>query len=323
MAKRKYRFNPETLNYEQHGVSLRERLTRFLTYFSSSLAFAIVLVIVIINQYETPRTKAVARENQRLQTQLRLMQKDLGDIEKVLDDIQQRDDNIYRVIFETEPIPSSIRKAGFGGVNKYAHLENMNNSELVISTARKLDIVAKQAYIQAKSYDEVLKLAVDKEKMLAAIPAIQPVSNKDLKRTGSGWGFRIHPIYKIRKFHYGIDFTAPVGTEIYATGDGVVTEVGTSKVGYGNYIQLDHGYGYSTLYAHLHKFNVRNGQKVKRGEVIGFVGNTGTSTAPHLHYEVHRNGQAVNPQNYFYMDLTPEEYEKMIALSSNMGQSFD
>lgn len=323
MAKRKYRFNPETLNYEQHGVSLRERLTRFFTYFSSSLAFAIVLVIVIINQYETPRTKAVARENQRLQTQLRLMQKDLGDIEKVLDDIQQRDDNIYRVIFETEPIPSSIRKAGFGGVNKYAHLENMNNSELVISTARKLDIVAKQAYIQAKSYEEVLKLAVDKEKMLAAIPAIQPVSNKDLKRTGSGWGFRIHPIYKIRKFHYGIDFTAPVGTEIYATGDGVVKEVVTSKVGYGNYIQVDHGYGYSTLYAHLHKFTVRNGQKVKRGEVIGFVGNTGTSTAPHLHYEVHRNGQAVNPQNYFYMDLTPEEYEKMIALSSNMGQSFD
>lgn len=323
MAKRKYRFNPETLNYEQHGVSLRERLTRFFTYFSSSLAFAVVLVLFIINHYETPRTKVVARENQRLQTQLRLMQKDLDDIEKVLDDIQQRDDNIYRVIFETEPIPSSIRKAGFGGVNKYAHLENMNNSELVISTARKLDMVAKQAYIQAKSYDEVLKLAIDKENMLAAIPAIQPVSNKDLKRTGSGWGFRIHPIYKIRKFHYGIDFTAPVGTEIYATGDGRVTEVAASKVGYGNYIQLDHGYGYSTLYAHLHKFNVKPGQKVKRGEVIGYVGNTGTSTAPHLHYEVHRNGQAVNPQNYFYMDLTPAEYEKMIALSTNMGQSFD
>lgn len=323
MAKRKYRFNPETLNYEQHGVSLKERLTRFFTYFSSSLAFAIVLVLFIINHYETPRTKAVARENQRLLTQLRLMQKDLDDIEKVLDDIQQRDDNIYRVIFETEPIPSSIRKAGFGGVNKYAHLENMNNSELVISTARKLDIVAKQAYIQAKSYEEVLKLAVDKEKMLAAIPAIQPVSNKDLKRTGSGWGFRIHPIYKIRKFHYGIDFTAPVGTEIYSTGDGVVTEVATSKVGYGNYIQVDHGYGYSTLYAHLHKINVKKGQKVRRGDVIGTVGNSGTSTAPHLHYEVHRNGQAVNPQNYFYMDLTPEEYEKMIALSSNMGQSFD
>ena len=323
MVKKKYRFNPETLNYEQHGVSLKERLTRFMAYFSSSLAFSIVLTIFIINHYETPKTRSVSRENQRLLTQIRLMQKDLNDIEKVLDDIQQRDDNIYRVIFETDPIPSSIRKAGFGGVNKYAHLENLTNSELVISTARKLDIVAKQAYIQSKSYDEVLKLALSKEKMLASIPAIQPVSNTDLKRTASGWGFRIHPIYKIRKFHYGIDFTAPVGTEIYATGDGVVTEVVSSRVGYGKFIQIDHGFGYSTLYAHLNDFNVKPGQRVKRGEVIGYIGNTGTSTSPHLHYEVHRNGQAVNPANFFYMDLTPSEYEKMIAISSNMGQSFD
>ncbi|HAX96896.1 MAG TPA: peptidase M23, partial [Prolixibacteraceae bacterium] len=190
-------------------------------------------------------------------------------------------------------------------------------------TAKKLDIVAKQAYIQSKSYDEVLNLALDKEKMLAAIPAIQPLSNQDLKRTASGWGFRIHPIYKIRKFHYGMDFTAPVGTEVYSTGDGVVKDVVSSKVGYGKYIEIDHGYGYLTLYAHLNDFNVRKGQKVKRGEIIGFVGNTGTSTSPHLHYEVHRNGTAVNPQNYYYMDLTPAEYERMIALSSNMGQSFD
>jgi murein DD-endopeptidase MepM/ murein hydrolase activator NlpD len=251
------------------------------------------------------------------------MQKDLQDIEKVLDDIQQRDDNIYRVIFETEPIPSTIRKAGFGGAKKYAHLENLSNSELIIETSKKLDIVAKQAYIQSKSYDEVLNLALDKEKMLAAIPAIQPVANQDLKMTASGWGFRIHPIYKIRKFHYGMDFTSPVGTDVYATGDGVVKDVVNSNVGYGKYIEIDHGYGYTTLYAHLNDFNVRKGQKVKRGEVIGYVGNTGTSTAPHLHYEVHRNGTAVNPQNFYYMDLTPAEYERMIALSTNMGQSFD
>jgi murein DD-endopeptidase MepM/ murein hydrolase activator NlpD len=183
--------------------------------------------------------------------------------------------------------------------------------------------VAKQAYIQSKSYDEVLNLALDKEKMLAAIPAIQPVANQDLKMTASGWGFRIHPIYKIRKFHYGMDFTSPVGTDVYATGDGVVKDVVNSNVGYGKYIEIDHGYGYTTLYAHLNDFNVRKGQKVKRGEVIGYVGNTGTSTAPHLHYEVHRNGTAVNPQNFYYMDLTPAEYERMIALSTNMGQSFD
>lgn len=323
MAKKKYRFNPESLNYEVHGASLKERITRFLAYFSSSLAFAIVLVIFIINFYETPNSKAIKRENQRLLTQYRLMQKDLTGIEKVLEDIQQRDDNIYRVIFETEPIPSSIRKAGFGGVNKYAHLENMTNSELVISTARELDILAKQAYIQSKSYDEVMQLALSKEKMLAAIPSIQPVSNKDLKRTASGWGFRIHPIYKIRKFHYGMDFTSPVGTDVYVTGDGVVKEVTTEHSGYGKMITVDHGFGYVTVYAHLSNFKVKPGQKVKRGEIIGNVGNSGTSTAPHLHYEVHKNGDPVNPQYFYYMDLTPQEYETMIAISSNMGQSFD
>ncbi len=323
MAKRKYRFNPETLSYEEHGVSFKEQFTRFLAYFSSSMAFAVVFVIVIINFYETPNSKTIKRENQRLLTQYKLMQKDLETIENVLQDLQQRDDNIYRVIFETEPIPSSIRNAGFGGSNKYGHLENMDNNELVINTARRLDILAKQAYVQSKSLDEVLKLAMDKEKMLASIPSIQPVSNKDLKQTASGWGFRIHPIYKIRKFHYGMDFTAPTGTEIYSTGDGVVDEVTSEHSGYGNLVSVNHGFGYKTVYAHLSRFNVRPGQKVKRGEVIGFVGSTGTSTAPHLHYEVHKNGEPVNPQYFYYMDLTPQEYERMIALSSNMGQSFD
>jgi hypothetical protein len=323
MAKRRYRFNPETLSYEQHGVSFRERFTRFIAYFSSSLAFSIVLVIVILNFYETPDAKALRRENQRLLTQYKLMKKDMEMIEKTLDDIQQRDDNIYRVIFETEPIPSSIRNAGFGGANKYAHLENMDNSELVINTAKRLDIIAKKTYVQSKSYEEVMKLAVEKEKMLASIPSIQPVSNKDLKQTASGWGYRIHPIYKIRKFHYGMDFTAPIGTEVYVTGDGKVAEVTSEHSGYGKMITVDHGYGYTTVYAHLTRFNVKPGQYLKRGEVIGFVGNTGTSTAPHLHYEVHKNGEPVNPQYFYYMDLTPQEYEKMIAISSNMGQSFD
>jgi murein DD-endopeptidase MepM/ murein hydrolase activator NlpD len=323
MAKKKYRFNPDSLTYEEHGVSLKERLTRFVALFSSSLAFSIVLVIIIVNFFDTPSSKAVKRENQRLITQYKLMQKELATVDKVLEDLQQRDDNIYRVIFETEPIPSSIRKAGFGGANKYAHLENMNNSELVINTARKLDILAKETYIQSKSYDEVLKLALEKEKMFAAIPSIQPVSNRDLKKTASGWGYRIHPIYKIRKFHYGMDFTASTGTEVYVTGDGSVSEVTSEHSGYGKMITIDHGYGYSTLYGHLSRFNVTPGQKVKRGEVIGFVGSTGTSTSPHLHYEVHKNGEPVNPQFFYFMDLTPQEYEKMIAISSNMGQSFD
>jgi murein DD-endopeptidase MepM/ murein hydrolase activator NlpD len=323
MAKKKYRFNPESLSYEEHGVSLKERVTRFLAFFSSSLAFSIVLVIIILNLYDSPSSKAVKRENQRLLSQYKLMQKDLNTVEKVLEDLQQRDDNIYRVIFETDPISSTIRKAGFGGANKYEHLENMDNKDLVINTARKLDILSKEAYIQSKSYDEVLKLALQKEKMLASIPSIMPVSNEDLKKTASGWGFRIHPIYKIRKFHYGMDFTAATGTDVYVTGDGTVREVTTEHSGYGKMILIDHGFGYATVYGHLSQFNVKPGQKVKRGELIGFVGNTGTSTHPHLHYEVHKNGDAVNPQFYYYMDLTPQEYEKMISISTNMGQSFD
>lgn len=324
MAKKKYRFNSETLTYEQHGVSFKEKLTKILTLLGSSLVFSIIIIFLFLSNFETPKVKSVMRENQRLLSQIKLMKKDMDDIEKVLEDIQQRDDNIYRVIFESEPISTSVRKAGFGGVNKYAHLENMNNSDLIISTAKKLDILSKQVYIQSQSYDELIELALGKEKMLASIPAIQPISNKDLKRTSSGWGYRIHPIYKIRKFHYGQDFTASVGTEIYATGDGVVKEVNDTRSGYGKHIVISHGYGYSTLYAHLSRFNVKPGQKVKRGEVIGLSGNSGTSSAPHLHYEVHRNGKPVNPQPYYHLDdLTPEEYERMIAISSNMGQTFD
>ena len=326
MAKKKYKFNPDTLNYERIGVSLKERFVKLLTYLSSSVAFALIMVVVFVSLYETPQSKILKRENKRLLTQYELLQKDLGTIETVLNEIQQRDDNLYRVIFESEPIPSSIREAGFGGSNRYSELENMSNAKLVIETTRKMDIISKQAYIQSKSYDEVLKLALDKEEMLASIPAIQPITNKDLTRTASGWGYRIHPIYKVRKFHYGMDFTAPTGTPIYATGDGVVTVVGgsaRSRVGFGLEIKVDHGYGYQTLYAHLNAFNVKRGQKVKRGDVIGFVGNTGGSTAPHLHYEVFKNGANVDPTFFYYMDLDPEEYDRMIEISSNIGQTLD
>ncbi len=317
MAKKKYKFNPDTLSYERIGISFKEKSTKVLAYFSSSLALALIIAVLVINAYETPKTKALRRENKRLLTQYQLMDNELEKIGTVLDELQQRDDNIYRVIFESEPIPSSVRKAGFGGTNKYSHLESLNNSELVVATARKLDKISKEAYIQSKSYDDVLNMALNKEKMLAAFPAIQPISNKDLKRTASGWGYRIHPIFKVRKMHYGMDFTAPIGTPVYATGDGKVTEVKGSKrsrSGFGLQLEIDHGYGYETLYGHLNAFNVKRGQKVKRGEIIAFVGNTGGSTAPHLHYEVHKNGKRVNPAYYYYKDLTPQEYDKMIAI---------
>jgi murein DD-endopeptidase MepM/ murein hydrolase activator NlpD len=252
------------------------------------------------------------------------MKKDMESIESVLTDLQQRDDNIYRVIFESDPIPASIRKAGFGGTNKYSHLENLSNSDLIIEASRKLDILAKEAYIQSKSYDEVLKLAMNKEKMLACVPAIQPVANDDLGRTASGWGYRIHPVYRVSRFHYGMDFTAPVGTPVYATGDGEVAEVASGKyAGYGLVVKISHGFGFHTLYAHLSRFNVTEGQKVKRGDIVAYVGNTGTSTAPHLHYEVHKNGNPVNPAFYYYKDLSPSDYDRMMALSSSIGQTLD
>jgi murein DD-endopeptidase MepM/ murein hydrolase activator NlpD len=326
MVKKKYKFNPESLSYERVGISLKEKFGKILAYLSSSFALALIMVIVFLNYYETPRSKALKRENRQLLSQYELMSKDIDRIEKVLADLQQRDDNIYRIIFEADPIPSSVRKAGFGGANKYSHLESFNNSRLIIETTKKLDILSKEAYIQSKSYEDVLQMALNKGKMLASIPAIMPVANDDLKRTASGWGYRIHPIFKVKKMHYGMDFTAPVGTPVHATGDGKVVETGgstRSRVGFGLVVKIEHGYGYETVYAHLNSFAVRVGQEVKRGDIIGYVGNSGGSTAPHLHYEVHRNGNPVNPQHYYFKDLTPDEYERMIAISSNIGQSLD
>jgi len=323
MAKVKYRFNAHTLSYDKIVISFKTRLKRVLALSSTTLATSILIAFGILQFYESPRMRILHKENERLLTQYELMHKDLSTIEKVLDDIEQRDNNLYRVIFESDPIPSTIRRAGFGGANRYSKLESFDNSDLVIKTAEKLDVLSKQAYIQAKSYDEVLKMAMNKEELVASMPAIMPISNKSLKSTASGWGYRIHPIYKIRQFHYGMDFTASIGTKIYATGDGVVKDIQTIGGGYGKWILIDHGFGYETLYAHLNTFDVKIGDRVKRGSVIGSVGNSGTSTGPHVHYEVHKNGEPVNPQYYYFKDLNALEYEKMVKISSNIGQTFD
>jgi len=322
MGKTNYRFNPDTLSFDKIERSIKTLIKRVLGYLSTGVVSGAIFFFVFLQFFDSPETKRLKRENQQLLSQYGLMNKDFDKISKVLEDIQNRDDNIYRVIFEAEPIPSTIRMAGFGGVNRYSKLEGMDNSDLIINTARKLDILSKQVFVQAKSYDEVAKMALGKEKMIASMPSIMPVSNKDLKRTASGWGMRMHPIYKILRFHYGMDFTASTGTDVFSTGNGVVKST-DKEVGYGNCVVIDHGYGYETYYAHLSKINVQVGQRVNRGDVIGLVGSTGTSTAPHLHYEVSKNGQKVNPQNYYFQDLSPAEYEKMIAISSNMGQSFD
>jgi len=322
MGKTNYRFNPDTLSFDKIERNIKSLVHKMLGYLSTGLVSGMIFFFIFIQFFDPPQTKRLKRQNEQLLSQYNLMNKDFEKITKVLEDIQNRDDNIYRVIFEAEPIPSSVRMAGFGGANRYSKLEDMDNSELIISTTRKLDILSKQVFVQAKSYDEVAKMALNKEKMIASMPSIMPVSNKDLKRTASGWGMRIHPIYKIPRFHYGMDFTAATGTDVFATGIGVVKSA-SRETGYGNAVIIDHGFGIETLYGHMSKINVKVGQKVNRGDVIGFVGSTGTSTAPHLHYEVSKNGVKVNPQNYYFQDLTPLEYEKMIAISSNMGQSFD
>ncbi len=244
-------------------------------------------------------------------------------MEQVLTNIEDRDNNIYRLYFEANPIPEEQRKAGFGGVNRYKSLEGFNNSEIIINTTRRLDIIQKQMVIQSKSLDEIALLAEEKEKLLAAIPAIQPVRNEDLTRMASGFGWRTDPFLKTRKKHWGMDFTAPRGTPIFASGDGKVTRADNNSSGYGKHIRINHGHGYLSLYAHLSKYNVSPGQKVKRGDLIGFVGNTGRSEAPHLHYEVWKDGERINPINFYYGSLSPEEFESMLKFANQENQSLD
>ena len=323
MSKIKYYYDTKTLSYKRIELSNIDKFKNFIIYFTTSAILAFFILLFFFQYFDSPKEKRLKNEIQNLTTQYQVINNNLQQIELVLDDIQKRDDNIYRTIFEADPIPISIRKQGFGGVNRYEKLSGYSNSDLIINTTKKVDQLTKQLYLQSKSFDEIINLAKNKSEMLASIPAIQPVSNKDLKRMASGYGYRIHPIYKTRKMHYGMDFSAKIGTEIYATGDGVVSKVKRSKRGYGNYVKINHGYGYETLYAHMSKYIVKKGQKVKRGEVIGYVGNTGISTAPHLHYEVRKDNKKINPVNFYYNDLTPEEYEKMLELSSQYNQSFD
>ena len=323
MAKAKYRYNQHTLSYDKIELTLKDRVFKSSIYVGLGLVIGVIIYGLAYTYIDSPKEKQLKRDNAHLQSQYVILNKKLEQFSKVLDDVQHRDDNIYRVIFEAEPIPSEIRKAGFGGVNKYKKLEGYSNSELIINTAEKLDKLHKQLYIQSKSFDEVFEMAKKKEEMLAALPAIQPVQNEDLTRMASGYGYRMHPILKYNKFHAGMDFTADRGTPIYATGEGTVIQADSKASGYGKHVRIDHGYGYVTLYAHMSKMNVKVGQKVKRGDVIGFVGNSGLSAGPHCHYEVRKNGNPVNPVNFYYNDLTAEEYAKMIELSNAPMQSLD
>ena len=318
----KYHFNPELLRFERIQKNALDWFKSFLFHTFTGISMGLVFFGIYLTFFETPDARKYRVENERLQSQYKVLQLQTRHINDVLTDLQQRDDNLYRAILQAEPIPKDIREGSFAGTNRYATFSDMDNAELVTYTTQQVDQLSKMAYTQSKSYDVLINLVKNKEARLLCLPAIQPVLNKDMKTVASGYGRRIDPIYHVPTFHKGMDFSAPTGTDVYATGEGRVTLAGW-KQGYGNTIIIDHGYNYQTLYGHLSKINVRNGQKVVRGDIIGEVGSTGKSTGPHLHYEVHYKGEVQNPSNYYYLDLSPAEYDKMVQISSNFGQTMD
>ena len=322
MRKVYYIYNPQTQTYDRIYPTVRQRALSILRRLFIGMGLGAGCFIVLLLIFGSPSEKELKTENNQLFAQYKILSRRADEAMGVLQDIQQRDDNLYRVIFQADPVPSAIRKAGYGGTNRYEHLMNMANSALVINTTQKIDMLTKQLYIQSRSFDDVVAMCKKYDDQLKSIPAIQPISNKDLRQTASGYGMRIDPIYGTIKFHPGMDFSAPIGTDVYATGDGKVVAMGW-ETGYGNRIVIDHGFGYQTVYAHLSKFRTKLGKKVLRGEVIAEVGSTGRSTGPHLHYEVHVKGEVVNPVNYYFMDLSAEDYDRMIQIAANHGKVLD
>ena len=323
MSKIKYYYDSETLSYRKIERKKRNTIKYAFAFLLGSALFGFLFVFIASQYIESPKEKALKRELKNMELQYVLLNKKMAEAEKVLANVEERDNNIYRLYFESNPIPEEQRRAGFGGINRYKDLEGFDNSKLIIESNKRMDILQKQIVVQSKSLDEIAKLAEDKEKFLATIPAIQPVKNEDLKRMASGFGYRSDPFTKARKFHYGMDFTSPRGTPVYATGDGVVERADNRAAGYGNHIRIDHGYGYVSLYAHLYKYNVKKNQKVKRGDIIGFVGSTGRSQAPHLHYEVFKDDERINPLNFYYGSLSAEEFNELVQRASVENQSLD
>lgn len=321
-SNRKYHINPQTLAFERVEHGFIYWLKRSGIDILLGILLGLLFFYIFFSFFPSAREKQLMDQRDRMEVQLKVVDKQLDQMQLVLTDLQQRDDNLYRVLFGAEPIPMSVRMSSVNDQRYYEELQRMTNSQLTADVALKADILEKEVYTQAKSYEDILEMAKTSEIRMENIPAIQPVLNKDLTRVASGYGIRIDPIYHVRKFHAGMDFTAPTGTEIYATGNGVVSFSGWRQ-GYGMCVTVDHGFGYTTLYAHLYKSMVRPGQKVHRGDVIALVGNTGKSTGPHLHYEVRINDKPVDPRNYYFYDLSPEEYDKMVQLSNNYGNMLD
>ena len=325
MSKVKYYYDPETLSYRPIGVTNKNRISNFVLFILSSFLLGLFSLLILLNSdwINTPAEMAQKRLIQNYELQFDILNKKLTQIESVVDNIEERDNNLYRVYFEASPIPEAQRRAGFGGVNRYKDLEGYDNSELIINTSKRLDILSKQTVVQSRSLDEIERLASNKAALLEAIPSIQPIKNKDLTRMASGYGYRNDPFTKKRRFHWGMDFTAKKGVPVYATGNGVVKRADNRASGYGNHIRIDHGFGYVSLYAHLSKYNVRRGQKVKRGDLIGYVGNTGRSVGPHLHYEIFKDKKRINPLNFYYGNLSQKEFDVLVTQAKQENQSMD
>ncbi|MGE0590677.1 MAG: M23 family metallopeptidase [Cyclobacteriaceae bacterium] len=323
MARIKYYYDTETCKYERVKTTTGDIILNTLGILSLTLIMAVGLLLLYTTYFESPKELLLRNEVRELEYYYDNLDREVKKLDALLTEMEHRDDNIYRAVLGAEPIESSIRNAGIGGADRYQDIRDKDiiHEDVIVELNEQVDRLRRKIYIESKSQDEVVQMAVNKEQLFSAIPAIQPVANKELIRLSSGFGMRFHPIYKVKKMHPGIDFSAPIGTPIYATADGVVDKVSVSFSGYGKVIEIDHGFGYRTRYAHMHGFAVSKNQKIKRGELVGYVGNTGLSTAPHLHYEVFINGRHVNPVHYFFNDLNPEEYEKIVELASVENQS--
>src|SRR5687767_11555083 len=323
MARIKYYYDTETCKYERIRTKKTDIVLNSLGILSLTLAMAVGLLVLYSNYFESPKELMLKNEVNELQYYYSKLNQEVETLDETMQGLEHRDDNIYRVVLGAEPIDKSVRDAGVGGVDRYAdiRMKNVQNEDIIVALHERVDKLRRKLYIESKSQDEVVQKAENKEKLFAAIPAIQPIANEQLIALASGFGMRVHPIYEVKKMHSGIDFAAPIGTPIYATADGKIEEVNVRFSGYGKMVVIDHGFGYKTRYAHMHEFAVRKGQNIKRGELIGYVGDTGLSTAPHLHYEVLMNGVLINPVHYFFNDLSPAEYEKVVELASIENQS--
>jgi len=323
MKKIKYFYNTYTLRFEKLITPLRVKLLRFFGFIAAAIVTAFIIVAIAFQYVDSPKEKILRKENDDLKENYAVLQQRIEQLQKQMLELEARDNTVYRSIFEATPIPDSARLKEMEKNKELQLIQRMDESELLRSLKSQLNTLSLRASYQAKSYKEIDEMIENKEKLLAAIPAIQPVSNKDLRHVASGYGYRIDPVYKVTKFHAGLDFAAPQGTPIYATADGIVREADYNAGGYGNHVVINHGYGYETLYGHMYRMKAKVGQRIKRGQVIGYVGSTGKSTGPHCHYEVHKSGQPVDPVYYFYNDLTPEQYDRLLKLAATSNQSFD